>query len=152
LWRISGRRAIPACCGATRIPYAWTWEGRSLAYLPLRFPRAPELEMRAAIELERTNGAVLTISGEDDHVWHSAQMADAVMARLGRAHFAYRFENLKYVHMGHSAGRPGIQPTWHENVRQPFSAREMDLGGSPKRSMPCRRSWRFSRRIGPARP
>ena len=123
---------FPACCGATRVPYAWTWEGRPLPYMPARMPRAQELAARAAIEVEKTHGPVLMISGEDDHVWRSWEMADAVVARLKRARFAYRFENLKYPHAGHAAGRPAIQPAWHGDIRHPVSGRGMDLGGSPK--------------------
>jgi hypothetical protein len=72
------------------------------------------------------------ISGEDDHLWHSWEMADNVVSRLKRSHFQYSFENLKYPHAGHSAGRPGIQPAWHGQVRNPTSGRENDLGGSAK--------------------
>lgn len=123
---------FPACCGATHVPFAWTWEGRPLPYMPLRMARAPEFATRAAIQVENTRGPVLMISGEDDHVWRSWEMADSVVARLKRAHFAYRFENLKYPHAGHAAGRPGIQPAWHSEMRHPVSGRGMDLGGSPK--------------------
>ena len=122
----------PACCGANRVPYAWTWQGRPLAYLPLGGRRQPELVFRAAIEVERTQGPVLTISGEDDHLWRSWEMADAVVSRLRRNHFAYSFENLKYPHAGHSAGRPDIVPAWHGRIRHPVSGREIDLGGSAR--------------------
>jgi dienelactone hydrolase len=122
----------PACCGMTHVPYAWTWQGRALAFVPRRMLGSPGSVPEAAIEVERTHGPILTISGEDDHVWHSVAMSEAVMARLKRAHFAYRFENLKYPHAGHSAGRPIIQPTWHGAMRHPVSGTEIDLGGSPK--------------------
>jgi hypothetical protein len=86
----------------------------------------------AAIQVERTEGPVLMISGEDDHLWRSWEMADEVVSRLKRTHFAYSVENLKYPHAGHSAGRPDIIPAWHGNVRNPTSGRENDLGGSPQ--------------------
>lgn len=122
----------PACCGDNWVPFAWMWSGEPLPYLPLR--AAPQLEaaMRATIEVEKTQGPVLMISGEDDHLWRSSAMADAVVARLKKSHFAYRFENLKYPHAGHSAGRPEIAPAWHGRVRHPVSGREIDLGGSAK--------------------
>jgi len=118
-----------ACCQMTGGP-AWTWRGEALAYLAPRFGRAPEMVMRAAIQVERTHGPILMISGQDDHLWRSWEMADHVVARLKSAHFPYSFENLKYAHAGHSAGRPGIQPAWHGAVRNPTSGRENDLGGS----------------------
>lgn len=122
----------PACCGNTSVPYAWTWQGQPLAYLTRPMRQDPEFVMRATIAVEQTHGPVLMISGEDDHVWDSSEMADDVVDRLKRAHFAYSFENLKYPHAGHAAGRPEIIPAWHGDVRQPVSGEEMDLGGSPK--------------------
>ena len=123
---------FPACCGMTHVPYAWTWQGRGLAFVPRRMLGARESVPEAAIQVERTHGPILTVSGEDDHVWHSVAMSESVMARLKRAHFPYRFENLKYAHAGHAAGRPSIQPAWHGAMRHPVSGNEMDLGGSPK--------------------
>jgi len=122
----------PACCGFTSVPYAWTWEGRPLAFLPIRAASRADLAMRAQIAVENTHGPILTLSGEDDHVWHSASMADSVIARLKRHHFAYAYENLKYPRAGHSAGRPDIQPAWHGRPTQILSGRGMDLGGSPR--------------------
>lgn len=110
----------------------WTFEGRPQAFLPLRTGGLSEFAMRAEIAVENTRGPILTISGEDDHVWHSASMADSVIARLKRHNFAYECENLKYARAGHSAGRPDIVPAWHGHPRQPLSGREMDLGGSPR--------------------
>ncbi len=122
----------PACCGFTSVPYAWTWQGRPLAFLPVRAAGRAGLEMRAEIAVENTRGPILAISGEDDHLWHSAAMADAVIARLKRHHFEYDAENLKYPHAGHSAGRPGIEPAWHGHPTHPLSGRPMDLGGTPR--------------------
>jgi dienelactone hydrolase len=123
---------FPACCGFTSVPYAWTWEGRPLAFLPVRAAGRADLAMRAEIVVENTRGPILTISGGDDHVWHSASMADSVMDRLKRHHFQFDCENLKYPHAGHSAGRPDFQPAWHGHPKQAVSGRAMDLGGSPR--------------------
>ncbi len=121
-----------ACCGNTHLPYAWTWGGKPLPYLLPRLARSPEMARDAAIEVERTRGPILMISGEDDHLWRSWDLADAVAARLKRSKFAYSFANLKYPHAGHSAGRPDIRPTWHSAARHPISGRLEDLGGSAK--------------------
>ena len=123
---------FPACCGSTSVPYAWTWGGRPLPYLLPRFVRNPGMALEAAIEVERTRGPVLMISGEDDHLWRSWEMADAVASRLKRSKFGYSFTNLKYPHAGHSSGRPDIRPTWHGAARHPISGRIEDLGGSAK--------------------
>ena len=122
----------PACCGFTAVPYAWTWKGQPLAFLPRRTGGRDDLEMRAEIAVENTQGPILTISGEDDHVWRSASMADSVIGRLKRHQFPYECENLKYPHAGHSAGRPDIVPAWHGHPVHPVSGREMDLGGTPR--------------------
>ena len=84
----------------------------------------------AAIEVENTKGPVLMISGESDRVWNSWEMADDVVSRLKSHHFAYSFENLKYPHAGHFAGRQEIVPAWHSTVVNPTSGRENDPGGS----------------------
>ncbi len=122
----------PACCGFAASRPAWTWQGQPLAFLPIRAVGRAELEMRAEIAVEHTHGPILMISGEDDHVWRSASMADSVISRLKRHDFAYECGNLKYPHAGHSAGRPGIVPAWHGHPKQAISGREMDLGGSPR--------------------
>jgi dienelactone hydrolase len=122
----------PACCGGNAVPYAWTWRAQPLAYLPLGNPLQSDMAERAAIRVEKTQGPILMISGEEDGVWRSWLMADLVVSRLKSAHFPYSVQHLKYPHAGHSAGRPDITPAWHEGVRQPLSGREMDLGGSPK--------------------
>jgi dienelactone hydrolase len=121
-----------ACCGSTKVPYAWTWQGTPLAYISLRTRQQPEVVMRATIPVERIHGPVLMISAEDDHVWNSSEMADDVVGRLKSTHFAYSVENLKYPHAGHAAGRPEIVPTWRGEVTHPVSGQEMDLGGSAK--------------------
>jgi dienelactone hydrolase len=124
----------PSCCGATRVPYAWTWQGQPVSFVPLRELRDPMAAIlsHAAIAVEQTHGPILLISGEDDGVWPSSMMADAIAGRLKSAHFSFPVENWKYPHSGHRAGRPEIVPTWHGRVVQPVSGRGMDLGGNPK--------------------
>jgi dienelactone hydrolase len=122
----------PACCGGNAVPYAWTWRGQPLPFLPLGAGPLSDLAPRAAIEVERAKGPILMISGEEDGVWRSWMMAGMVVSRLKAARFPYEVVSLKYADAGHSAGRPDITPAWHAGVRQPLSGREMDLGGSPQ--------------------
>jgi dienelactone hydrolase len=123
----------PSCCGGTRVPYAWTWKGEPLSFVPVRELRNPMAAMldHAQIDVEQTRGPILLISGEDDGVWPSSMMANAVAGRLKSAHFSFPVEHLKYLHAGHRAGRPEIVPTWHGRVIQPVSGRGMELGGTP---------------------
>jgi dienelactone hydrolase len=120
----------PACCGQTHFPYAWTWKGQPVSYLPLRFGPNSSAALEAAIRVEDTRGPVLLISGEDDGVWQSSNMADAVVSRLKQARFGFPVVHLKYSHAGHSAGRPEIVPEWHGLQRNPVSGREVDPGGT----------------------
>lgn len=120
----------PACCGRTSIPYAWTWHGHPLTYIPARLTLYPSGLMLAAIEVEHTQGPILLISGQDDSVWPSPVMTAAVVDRLKHAHFPFAVERLNYPHAGHLAGRPEIFPAWHGEVRHPVSGREMNLGGT----------------------
>ncbi len=118
-----------ACCRQNGAP-AWVWKGQPLSYLIPRMRRQQGMSDEAAIPVEKTKGPILMISGEDDHLWRSWEMADDVVARLKHAHFPYSFENLKYPHAGHLSGRPEIIPAWHAMIRNPTSGRENDLGGS----------------------
>jgi len=126
-----------ACCGATDVPFAWTWHGQPLAYM-----RAPYWNsagfgeesalMNAAISVENTKGPILMIGGEDDGVWESSRMVEEAAGRLKRAHFPYAVEVLKYAHAGHRAGLPEIIPSWHGSVSHPVSGRAMNYGGDAK--------------------
>lgn len=103
-----------ACCENMRAP-AWTWQGQPLAYYIPRnrsFPD-PMRSQEASIAVERTHGPILLISGEDDGVWSSSLMANAVVNRLKDSHFQYAVEHLNYSHAGHLAGRPEFVPDWH---------------------------------------
>jgi dienelactone hydrolase len=122
----------PACCGDNRKPYAWTWQGSPLPYLPLRLARDPSAARNAAIEVERIRGPILMVSGQDDGVWRSREMAAAAVTRLKQAHFPYEVQHLEYRGAGHAAGRPEIQPAWHGIVPHPVSGRPMRLGGTAR--------------------
>ena len=119
---------IASCCRQNGMA-AWTWQGRALPYIA---PRQQSFVVSgpAVIEVENTKGPILMISGEGDRLWSSWAMADAVVSRLQSHHFAYSFENLKYPHAGHFAGRQEIIPAWHGAIRNPTSGRSNDLGGS----------------------
>jgi dienelactone hydrolase len=123
----------PACCGFTTVPYAWTWNGNGMAFRPLR-PNLTQqgMAMRAVIEVEHMQGPLLLISGEDDRVWDSSAMADAIVDRLKHSRFAYNVENLRYPHAGHGAGRAQIVPAWQGFLVNPTSGREVEMGGTPK--------------------
>lgn len=122
---------FPACCGATPVPWAWTWRGQPLAWRPVR-RFSPEEAMQAAIRVEQIHGPVLLTSGDADRVWESSTMADTIVGRLKRHHFACDVEHLNYPYAGHTAGLPEIVPAWQGKVRHPLSGEAMEMGGTPE--------------------
>jgi dienelactone hydrolase len=122
----------PSCCRDMRVP-AWTWHGAALAFAnPRSMGGDPVATMQSEIAVEHTQGPILLISGDNDGIWDSTRMADAVVSRLKQAHFPYSYQNLKYPHAGHRAGRPQIVPTWHGSTMNPTSGRGENLGGKPE--------------------
>jgi hypothetical protein len=88
------------------------------------------MKSHAQIAVEWTHGPILLISGEDDGVWESSAMANAVVGQLKSAHFSFPVEHLKYPRAGHRAGRPEIVPALGDKAIQPVSGREMNMGGT----------------------
>ncbi|HEX3743453.1 MAG TPA: acyl-CoA thioesterase/bile acid-CoA:amino acid N-acyltransferase family protein [Bryobacteraceae bacterium] len=119
---------VMSCCRQNGGP-AWIWQGRALSYVVPRRSNAGD-RARAAIAVENTRGPILMISGEADRLWNSWEMADEAVSRLKGRQFPYSFENLKYPHAGHLAGRQEFIPAWHGEIRNPTSGRENNLGGS----------------------
>ena len=52
--------------------------------------------MRATIPVERINGPVLLISGEDDQMWPSRTLAEIAMERLRAHRHPYPDEHIAY--------------------------------------------------------
>ena len=56
---------------------------------------------KATIEVEKIHGPLLLLSGDDDSIWPSGEMADAICDRLKEKGFRYKYEHLKYKDAGH---------------------------------------------------
>jgi len=98
---------------------SWTFRGEPIPYVlyeddvpagPEPIPLTPgflraltqkKMVQAAEIPVERINGAVLLISGEEDAMWPSAQMADAVIRRLAAHNFAHPYRHIRYPNAGH---------------------------------------------------
>jgi hypothetical protein len=55
----------------------------------------------AAIPVEKINGPILLLSGEDDQIWPSTFMARQIMKRLDAARFPFRHEHVSFPNAGH---------------------------------------------------
>jgi len=118
----------PACCDDLQVRFAWTWQGHPLAYAPPQGSiNNPATTIQSAIPVEQTRGPVLLISGDDDGVWPSSVMSNAIVNRLKNVHFPYPVQHLDYPHAGHMAGRPEIVPAWHGG-----GVEERNSGATPK--------------------
>lgn len=134
---------------------AWTWKGKTV--LPFLSSRdaaqmeepAPSDEPlaltprflrtladrgaaeAAEIPVERINGPVLLISGQDDQMWPSPVLADIAMKRLARHHHPFPYTHLSYPGAGHIIGPPGLPATVTASLH-PLAGRALAYGGNPK--------------------
>ena len=109
----------PVGVDADKTASAWTLEGQPLPFVSFqRTPdysakpyrgtpdfllalQQPDIVERARIQVERIQGAVLLLSGEDDQIWPSALMARMVIRRLAAANHRYHYEHMSFPGAGH---------------------------------------------------
>src|SRR5262249_15270768 len=91
----------------------------------------PEIVERAAIPVERIDGPVLLISGQDDQLWPSSVFADMVVERLAKHRHPYPYRHLSYEGAGHGIGFP-YAPTTVTASRHPVRGVLLRSGGDPK--------------------
>lgn len=133
--------AVVFQCTAPGFPRvsSWSFEGVELPFVPYgsyeRFLKSRKLVDlydasledkaafdRAVIQVEKTQGPILLISGKDDALWPSAKMSDLVSARLKQNKFRYAYTHVAYEGAGHAIAPPGYSPT-ADSVR---------FGGTPQ--------------------
>ncbi len=106
---------------------SWTFDGKPLPFVPytitpefievfrsgksLRIGLLYESSLKnkdavekALIAVEKINGTVLLISGKDDHLWPSYQMAEEIMNRLKQFNHSHPSQHLSYDNAGHVIG------------------------------------------------
>ena len=86
---------------------------------------------QATIPVERIQGPVLLISGEDDQMWPATLFAEQIEQRLRKQYHPYWHEHISYAHAGHTIGVPNITTTVTQ-LRHPFSGSINDYGGTPQ--------------------
>ncbi|MDQ7958053.1 MAG: acyl-CoA thioester hydrolase/BAAT C-terminal domain-containing protein [Pseudomonadota bacterium] len=96
---------------------------------------------QASIRVEQIQGPVPLISGMDDGLWPSTELADLAVQRAWREKFAHRMDHLAYPEAGHGIGWPG-GPTTVTRFTHPVSVEALDCGGTPAGNARARRdSW-----------
>ena len=84
---------------------------------------------RATIPVERTAGPILMISGTDDQMWPSVEMAELAIQRLRDHRHPYRDEHLIYEGAGHGIGIPFVPATTRHSVH-PVAGVAYAFGGT----------------------
>ena len=75
---------------------------------PLRHRAGWSARADAFIPVERTQGSMLLISGDDDRMWPSALMGDQIVARLRAHRYSFPFRHCRYPGAGHLMRPPGV--------------------------------------------
>ena len=137
---------------------AWTWRGEEIPYMddevdptvydyhndyrergepiPLTpgfrelLRRSPATAKRAEIPVEKIRGAVLMVSGADDAMWHSSELAEVAMDRLRAHNFSRPYEHISYPGAGHLI-MPPYAPTTLVASKHPVDGGFYAFGGEP---------------------
>jgi dienelactone hydrolase len=129
---------------------AWTYRGESLPFIPRDeslndrwgagpIPLTPmyraalcdaDAVTRATIPVERIEGPVLLISGEDDQMWPSPTLAAIAMERLRAHRHPYPDEHVIYPSAGHSMTPPYL-PMAAAHALHPVRKKVYAYGGTP---------------------
>jgi pimeloyl-ACP methyl ester carboxylesterase len=86
---------------------------------------------RATIAVERIKGPVLMVSGRDDQIWPSFELAEVSRLRLEKHNHPWPFEHISYPDAGHVTVPP-YAPTTVTTIVQPMTRRAYAFGGTPK--------------------
>ena len=84
---------------------------------------------RATIPVEKINGPVLLISGEDDALWPSTQLAQIAMDRLAQYQHPFPDKHLHYAGAGHLIGEPYLPTTALASYYNPTVEKTLNVGG-----------------------
>jgi dienelactone hydrolase len=86
---------------------------------------------RATIPVERIKGPVLMVSGRDDQVWPSFELAEIARRRLEEHNHPWPYEHISYPDAGHAMLPPYAPTTFATNVH-PVNRQTYARGGTPK--------------------
>jgi fermentation-respiration switch protein FrsA (DUF1100 family) len=86
---------------------------------------------RATIPVQLIKGPVLMVSGRDDQIWPSFELAEIARRRLEGHNHPWPFEHITYPDAGHGMAPP-YAPTTATTIVHPVTGRAIALGGTPK--------------------
>jgi len=90
---------------------------------------------RATIPVEKIQGSLLLISGEEDELWPSTLYAERLMERLSHHHHPFPYKHLRYKGAGHLIGIPYSFPYLPPAIAPlPNGLLVLAFGGSPQAS------------------
>lgn len=136
---------------SSRAEPAWTWRGEELPYIapdsaavsaawarsPVALRAAFEKAMhdsgaveRATIETENIRGAVLLISGSDDQMWPSEELARIAFHRRTTTASSRADAHVVFAAAGHAVGQPPGLPLHDVSARHPVDGETYLLGGT----------------------
>lgn len=95
--------------------------------------RNAPLMKAAEIKVEKINGPTLLISGEDDQMWPSTQLANVAIDRLRAHDFPHTYEHVSYPGAGHLI-TPPYGPTTALTMKHPVDGGFYAFGGEPEAS------------------
>jgi dienelactone hydrolase len=131
-------------------PPAWTWQGRPLPFMrdgivdsAIDWAHPPvalapgyiaalhnrRLVEEATIPVEKTQGPILLISGQEDRM-SSPRLAEVAVRRAQQHHFAFPIEHVSYPQAGHLLTFPYL-PTTLRTGHHPIRHVDVDYGGTP---------------------
>jgi dienelactone hydrolase len=117
LWPASSMNLGDGGGDAARQP-AWVLDGKPLPFLALKagpngaapsnnlapYERAladAQANSESEIPVDRINGPILLLSGEQDGIWPAGPMAQRIVARLKAHNFSYGYTHIEYAGAGH---------------------------------------------------
>lgn len=133
---------------------AWTWQGSDVPYAEVMSYEAWDQAVAAgcakadsldwyliplrnaayreatSIRMEDICGSVLMVSGMDDRVWPSQELADFAVRRCNATNFRHSIEHVAYEGLGHLMGWP-YWPTLASR-KHPVSGEIQEFGGQPE--------------------
>ena len=138
---------------------SWTWQGKDVPYaesagadsyedmkrigdeLPNGYPctpwylatmNAPKARAEAALPLERANGPILFISGEDDQMWPCTWGSNVAVDRLRAKGFKHSFRHLALRETGHLTPLPNTSTMFCQAIYHSLANVFLACGGTPQ--------------------